>query len=320
MSGTKRTVINEGKLRPTLKRNSLLSHIIQDSGLYVLLLPAIIYAAIFLYAPMGGVVIAFKNYSPVKGIWGSPWVGFKYFEKFLTAYNFKSIFANTIWLSIYSTVAMFPIPIVFALLLNQMRMKKLKSLVQTVSYMPHFISVVVLVGMMNVFFSPSTGLVNNIIEKFGGQAVYFMGEAKLFRHMYVWTSVWQDMGRTAIIYIAALTGIAAELHEAAMVDGASKLQRTFYIDLPGIMPTAVIMLILNVGRMLSIGFEKAFLMQNPLNLETAEIISTYVYKVGLLNAQFSLSTAVGLFNSAISLVLVLLVNFVAGKLSDTSLF
>lgn len=309
------------KKKPVINRKNLFwSHLVRDAGLYLLLAPAILYVLIFLYRPMVGVLIAFEDYKPTKGIFGSAWVGLKWFNKFLTNYNFTTIFLNTLILSLYSLLASFPIPILFALLLNQMRFRRVKKLVQTVSYMPHFISVVVLVGMMNVFLSPSNGLINVIIKMMGGQAVYFMGEAGLFRHVYVWTSVWQDMGRTAIIYIAALTSIEQDQHEAAMVDGASKFQRTIYIDLPGIMPTAVIMLILNLGRVMSIGFEKAYLMQNPLNLETAEIISTYVYKVGLLQAQFSLSTAVGLFNSVINLVLVLIVNFAAGKLSETSLF
>lgn len=319
MSGTKSAALRKEK--PVINRkNQFWAHLVRDSGLYVLLAPAIIYVLVFLYRPMVGVLIAFEDYKPTRGIFGSKWVGLKWFTKFLTNYNFTTIFFNTLILSLYSLLASFPIPIIFALLLNQMRFRRVKKLVQTVSYMPHFISVVVLVGMMNVFLSPSNGLINVIIKLMGGQAVYFMGEARLFRHVYVWTSVWQDMGRTAIIYIAALTSIEQDQHEAAMVDGASKFQRTIYIDLPGIMPTAVIMLILNLGRVMSVGFEKAYLMQNPLNLETAEIISTYVYKVGLLQAQFSLSTAVGLFNSLISLVLVLIVNFAAGKMSDTSLF
>ena len=292
----------------------------RDAGLYLLLLPAVLYALIFLYAPMGGVLIAFKDYSPTKGIFGSPWAGLKYFQRFLTAYNFKQIFLNTVFLSVYNLAAQFPIPIIFALLLNQMRFKRLKKVVQTVSYAPHFISTVVLVGMLNVFLSPSTGVVNAIIKSMGGEAVYFLGKASLFRPVYVWSSVWQDMGRSAIIYIAALTSIEQELHEAAMVDGASKFQRTLYIDIPGIMPTVVIMLILNLGRIMTVGFEKAYLMQNTLNITASEIISTYVYKVGLLNAQFSLSTAIGLFNSVISCVLVVTVNFIARRLGDTSLW
>ncbi len=302
------------------KSRKIWAHIKQDGGLYLLLLPAVLYALIFLYAPMGGVLIAFKDYSPVKGILGSPWVGLKYFEKFFNAYNFKQIFFNTLSLSVYNLVAQFPIPIFFALLLNQMRQRRFRKVVQTVSYAPHFISMVVLVGMLNVFLSPSTGIVNILIKSLGGEAVYFLGKADLFRPVYVWSGVWQDTGRSAIIYIAALSSIEQELHEAAMVDGASKLQRTIYIDIPGIMPTAVIMLILNLGRVMSVGFEKAYLMQNTLNIASSEIISTYVYKVGLLNAQFSLSTAIGLFNSVISCVLVVFVNFIARRYSDTSLW
>lgn len=302
------------------KSRKIWAHIKQDGGLYLLLLPAVLYVLIFLYAPMGGVLIAFKDYSPVKGIFGSPWVGLKYFERFLNAYNFEQIFVNTLSLSAYNLVAQFPIPIIFALFLNQMRQRRFKKVVQTVSYAPHFISMVVLVGMLNVFLSPSTGIVNIIIKSLGGDAVYFLGKADLFRPVYVWSGVWQDTGRSAIIYIAALSSIDQELHEAAMVDGASKLQQTLYIDIPGIMPTAVIMLILNLGRIMSVGFEKAYLMQNTLNISTAEIISTYVYKVGLLNAQFSLSTAIGLFNSVISCVLVVSVNYIARRFSDTSLW
>ena len=302
------------------KSRKIWAHIKQDGGLYLLLLPAVLYALIFLYAPMGGVLIAFKDYSPTKGIFGSPWVGLKYFIKFFNAYNFNQIFFNTLSLSVYNLVAQFPIPILFALLLNQMRHRRFRKVVQTVSYAPHFISMVVLVGMLNVFLSPSTGIVNVLIKSLGGDAVYFLGKADLFRPVYVWSGVWQDTGRSAIIYIAALSGIEQELHEAAMVDGASKLQRTLYIDIPGIMPTAVIMLILNLGRIMSVGFEKAYLMQNTLNIAASEIISTYVYKVGLLNAQFSLSTAIGLFNSVISCVLVVSVNYIARRYSDTSLW
>ncbi len=289
-------------------------------GLYLLLLPAVVYALVFLYLPMVGVVIAFEEYSPTKGFFGSPWVGIKYFKKFFESYNFWQIFYNTVTLSFFSLLATFPIPIVFALLLNQMRTKHLKKVVQTVSYAPYFISTVVLVGMMSVFLSPSTGIVNIVIKMLGGDPVYFMGKPELFRPIYVWTSVWQTTGRSAIIYIAALTGVSMDLHEAAMVDGASKLQRTIHIDVPGILPTAIIMLILNLGQIMSIGFEKAYLMQNNLNITASEIISTYVYKIGLLGAQFSFSTAIGLFNSVIGFVLVILVNTAAKKLGETSLW
>ena len=289
-------------------------------GLYLLLLPAVIYALIFLYLPMGGVLIAFKEFSATKSIFGSPWAGTKYFEKFFNSYNFWQIFYNTISLSFYSLIANFPIPIIFALLLNQMRTKRLKKVIQTVSYAPFFISTVVMVGIMSVFLSPSTGIINVVIKMLGGTPVYFMGKAELFRPIYVWTSVWQTTGRSAIIYIAALTGVSMDLHEAAMVDGATKLQRTLHIDIPGILPTAIIMLILNLGQIMSVGFEKAYLMQNNLNITASEIISTYVYKIGLLGAQFSFSTAIGLFNSVIGFVLVVSVNTAAKKLGETSLW
>lgn len=288
--------------------------------LYLLLLPTLVYIAIFLYGPMGGVLIAFKDYTPSRGILKSPWAGLKYFYKFFSTYNFWDIFWNTISLSLYNLSANFPIPIIFALLLNQMRTKRFKKFVQTVSYAPHFISVVVLVGMLSVFLSPSTGIVNVIIRMFGGESVYFMGREELFQPIYVWSGVWQHTGQSAIIYIAALTGISQELHEAAMADGATKLQRTIHIDIPGIMPTAITMLLLNLGRIMSVGFEKALLMQNSLNIMKSEIISTYVYKMGLLGAQFSFSTAVGLFNSVIGCLMVVLVNAIARNLGDTSLW
>lgn len=302
-----------------LARNSR-SSFKRNWGLYLLLVPAVVYALIFLYIPMVGVLIGFEEYSPTKGIFGSPWAGFKYFSKFFNSYNFWQIFYNTISLSLYSLIANFPIPIIFALLLNQMRTKHLKKVVQTVSYAPFFISVVVLVGMMGVFLSPSTGIVNVVIKMLGGTPVYFMGKPELFRPIYVWTTVWQTTGRSAIIYIAALTGVSMELHEAAMVDGATKLQRTLHIDIPGIMPTAIIMLILNLGQIMSVGFEKAFLMQSSLNITASEIISTYVYKIGLQGAQFSFSTAIGLFNAVIGFVLVVTVNTAAKKLGETSLW
>ena len=227
-------------------------------GLYLLLLPALVYALIFLYLPMVGVVIAFTDYSPTKGFFGSPWVGIKYFKKFFESYNFWQIFYNTVALSFYNLIATFPIPIIFALLLNQMRLRSLKKVIQTASYAPYFISVVVLVGMMNVFFSPSSGIVNVVIKTLGGTPVYIMGKPELFRPIYVRTNVWQTTGRSAIIYIAALTGVSMDLHEAAMVDGANKLQRTLHIDIPGILPTAIIMQNHNLGQIKSIGIENAY--------------------------------------------------------------
>lgn len=291
-------------------------------GLYVLLLPTLIYVAVFLYGPMYGVLIAFKEFNSRLGITGSPWAQpiLKYFSRFFTAYNSWRLIKNTLTLSIYTLVAAFPIPIIFALLLNQMTGKWFKKIVQTVSYAPHFISVVVLVSMLNVFLAPSNGIVNILIKQLGGQPVYFMGTESMFKHIYVWSGIWQSTGWSSIIYVASLAGVSPELHEAAIMDGASKRQRIWFVDLPSIMPTAVTMLILNTGNIMSLGFEKAFLMQNNLNSASSEIIATYVYKVGILNGQFSFSTAIGLFNSVICCLMVLLVNWISRKATESSLW
>ena len=289
-------------------------------GLYLLAAPTLIYVAIFLYGPMFGIIIAFEDFSPIKGFFGSPFVGLKHFKAFFNAYNFWEIFTNTLTLSLYNLAANFPVPIIFALLLNQVNSRRFKKVVQTVSYAPYFISTVVLVGMLSVFLSPQTGIVNVFIKLAGGQAVYFLGKPELFQHIYVWSGVWQNTGQAAIIYIAALTNISQDLHEAAMVDGATKLQRVFHIDIPGMMPTAITMLLLNMGRVMSLGFEKAYLMQNTLNRSASEIISTYVYTIGLQNSEFSYATAIGLFNAVINFALVVLVNKISRKFTDTSLW
>lgn len=288
--------------------------------LYVFLLPALVCLILFSYVPMYGVQLAFKEYNPVQGILGSPWVGFDHFTRFFNSYQFKQLLVNTIALSLYSLVVGFPIPVILALALNHVKNSKYKKLVQTVTYAPHFISVVVLVGMVQIFFSVNGGLINSIIQLFGGEPVLFMGKVEYFRDIYVWSGIWQGMGWSAVIYLAALSGVSPELHEAATVDGATKLQRVWNIDLPTILPTIVIMLILNFGSVMSIGFEKAFLMQNPLNMGHSEIIATYVYKMGLLNAEYGFSTAVGLFNSVINAVLLISVNKIADKLGQESIF
>ena len=294
--------------------------ILQNWGLYLLLLPTLLYVIIFHYGPMYGVLIAFKDFSAGLGIMGSKWVGFKHFTKFLGSYNFWSLLKNTLTLSVYSLIAGFPIPIIFALFLNYVGNRKLQKSIQTISYAPHFISTVVLVGMLSVFLSPSTGLVNILLRTLGLTPVLFMGSAPLFKHIYVWSGIWQGTGWASIIYIASLAGISPELHEAAIVDGANKLRRIWHIDIPGIMPTAITLLILNTGSIMSVGFEKAFLMQNSLNLESSEIISTYVYKVGLLGAQFSYSSAVGLFNSVVGFILIIAVNYISKKQADISIW
>jgi len=288
--------------------------------LYILLLPALLYLIIFQYIPMYGVVIAFKEFNPSQGILGSPWAGMRHFQTFFESYVFKDVLINTLKLSVYSLVISFPIPIVFALLLNQIRNRFVKRFVQTVTYAPYFISTVVLVSMLNVFLAPSTGFINNLITLFGGESINFMASPDWFRTIYISSGIWQTMGFSAIIYLAALSGVNPELHEVATVDGATKLRRIWHIDLPSIMPTIVILLILGVGNIMSVGWEKAFLMQQGMNLPVSEIISTYVYKIGLLNAQYSLATSIGLFNSVINFTLLIITNYVSRRLSENSLW
>ena len=289
--------------------------------LYIFLLPAVIMVAIFCYAPMYGVLMAFQNYSPSKGILGSPWVGFEWFERFFNMPRFWQILGNTLTLSVYSLIVGFPIPIILAVLINSVESNRFRRVTQTVTYMPHFISTVVLVGMITVFLSPRSGFLNHMLEMFGAaEDTYYMGVAEYFPHIYVWSGVWQDMGWNSIIYLAALTGVDQALHEAAQADGATKLQRIWHIDLPAIIPTMVILLILNVGSIMSVGYEKVFLMQNDLNIMSSEVISTYVYKIGLTQQQFSYSAAIGLFNNVINFILLITVNKISAKLSGSSLW
>lgn len=286
---------------------------------YLLILPAIIYVIVFNYFPMYGIQIAFKNYKMSLGIMASKWVGFKHFESFFNSYYFWTLLKNTLILSLYGLFVAFPMPIFISLILNELR-GRYKNVVQTILYAPHFISTVVLIGMVNIMFSPSTGVVNTIIEMLGGERIYFLGEPQYFRHLYVWSGIWQGLGWNAIIYLAALAGVDPELHEAAEIDGASRLQRIRYINLPCITPTIIIMLILRIGSIVSVGYEKAFLLQTELNLDVSELISTYVYKRGIVNTNYSFSTAVGLFNNIINVTLLLIANKISSKVSDTSLF
>ena len=288
--------------------------------LLLLLLPALILLLVFSYGPMYGVLMAFKDYSSVKGIWNSPWVGLKHFQRFVTANNFPTLLRNTLTISIYSLIAGFPLPIVFALMLNKLKSKKFKGFTQTASYAPYFISTVVLVGMMRIFFAPETGIVNNVIMSLGGSDFDFFASGSAFKHLYVWSDVWKNIGWGSIIYVAALSNINPELYESAKVDGANTLKTILHIDLPGILPTIITLLILNTGNLMSVGFEKAYLMQTTLNTEFSEIISTYVYKVGIKGAQFSFSTAVNTFNSIINCILLIIVNKVAQSTGETSLW
>lgn len=295
-------------------------------GLYLLLLPTLVYVLVFLYGPMGGILIAFEDYKAAKGIFGSTFVGFKHFAKFFSAYNCWELIRNTLILSLYTLLAGFPLPIVFALMINNMRSTRGQNFVKTVSYAPHFISVIVLIGMLNIFMAPSSGIVVNILNQLRAltglppETLGWLTDPDAFPHLYVWSGIWQELGWGSIIYLAALAGISPDLYEAASMDGATRLQKIWHIELPGIMPTMVTLLILNTGNLLSVGFEKALLMQNNMNITRSEIISTYVYHVGLNSAQYSYSTAIGLFNSIINLVLLLIVNKAANRLAEVSLW
>jgi putative aldouronate transport system permease protein len=287
---------------------------------YVLLLPAFAYIFIFNYMPMYGVQIAFKNFMANRGIWKSPWVGFMHFKRFFMSPDFLSLVWNTIILSIYQLVVGFPIPIIIALLINQCGSLGFKKFVQNVMYAPHFISIVVMVGMMQVMMSPRSGVINTIITLLGNDPVFFFGQERYFRHLYVWSGIWQSTGFNSIIYISVLAGVSQEMHEAAIVDGATKFKRILYIDLPSIMPTAAILLILSIGQMMSIGFDKVYLMQNSINLPVSEVISTYIYKKGILDTDYSFSSAVGLFNNVINFTLLIMVNKISRKLTGSSLW
>lgn len=291
--------------------------------LYVFLLFPIVYILIFAYWPMFGVQIAFRDFNHALGIFHSPWVGLKYFKKFFHSYQCARVIRNTLIISLYSLVARFPIPIILAICIHVLRNEKLKKATQMIVYIPHFISVVVLVGMINQFFNPHVGLYGNIYKMiFKENAADLFAKPTSFLHMFVWSGIWQNMGWDSIIYIAALSSVSLELHEAAQIDGASRLQRVFAIDLPSIMPTIIILLILNVGQIMNLGFEKIYLMQNDINLRLSEVISTYVYKVGISpnGGNYSYATAIGLFNSVVNFILIVIVNKIANRCGETSLW
>ncbi|GBG10980.1 sugar ABC transporter ATPase [Paenibacillus agaridevorans] len=288
-------------------------------GLYLLLLPAVTLLLCFTYKPMYGVIIAFKDFKPALGIMESPWVGLKYFEKFFQSYQFWITIKNTVLISLYS-FAMFPIPIIFAILVNQLRANRYKRVFQTITYMPHFISTIVIAGLMMILLSPGNGLMGNLFRLFGAEAPNVMGSASLFSSIYVWSDVWQHTGWDSIIYLAALSAVSPSLYEAATVDGATRWQKIWYIDIPMLIPTIVTLLILRVGGLLGVGFEKAYLLQNNLNISGSEVISTYVYKIGLLSSQYSFSAAINLFNTLINFALLILVNQIAKKYSENSLW
>lgn len=290
--------------------------------LYALLALPLLYLIVFKYVPMYGAQISFKDFTVAKGIWDSDWVGLKHFDRFVHSYDFGKIMANTLLLNVYNLIAGFPFPLILALGLNYVRVRWFKKTVQMVTYAPHFISTVVMVGMLFELLDPRNGIVNNLLQAFGFEAINFMGNPEYFKSIYVWSGIWQSAGFNCIIFLAALSSIDPSLHEAAVIDGASQRQRMLHIDLPGIVPVAVILLILNMGSMLDVGFEKVLLMQNPLNTRTSEVIDTYVYKVGLVSQamNYSYSAAIGLFKSVIGFLLILAVNQLARKTNQASLW
>lgn len=294
--------------------------LIKHWQLYLIVIPPSLFFLIFKYYPMLNAVLAFKDYNVTKGIWGSPWVGFKHFQLFFENPLFWTLIKNTLLISGYLLLAGFPIPILLALALNEIRGGKFKRFVQLVSFAPYFISTVVMVSIIMLFLAPRLGFVNVAMNALGMDSINFLGQPGMFRSIYVWSDIWQTAGYSAVIFLAALAGVDPSLYEAAKVDGASRFQKIRHIDLPGILPTITIIFILNVGSVMSLGFEKIYLLQNPLNKMNSEIIATYVYQIGLLNANYSFATAVGLFNSCINLILLVVVNRVAKRLSNTSIW
>lgn len=291
----------------------------RDRYLLLLILPVIAFFVIFHYYPMYGVVIAFKDFSISLGIMRSPWVGFRYFEQFFESIFFWRILRNTLLLSVYGLLWGFPIPIIFALILNEFT-GKFKRFVQSVSYLPHFISIVVVAGIMVNILSPQNGLVNNIIEHMGGQSINFLGDPRYFRTVFITSAIWQGFGWNSIIYLAAMTGIDPGLYEASIVDGANRFQQMRHITLPGIRNTIMILLILSIGNLMNVGFERVLLLYSPRTFETADVISTYVYRAGLLSWQYSFAAAVGLFNSIISVVLLVSCNKLSKRISEVSIW
>lgn len=315
--------LNMGTKDPDFKRRQKIykrKMIIQNWQLYLFALPLVAYIIVFAYFPMYGIQIAFKDFNPVDGILGSPWVGFKHFVRFFESYYFWDLIKNTVGISLYSLLAGFPIPIILALSLNEAKDGIFKRTVQTVTYAPHFISVVVMSGIIITFLTPSTGIINFFIQALGFEPISFLTEPGWFKSVFVWSGIWQSTGWGTIIYLAALAGVDPEQHEAATIDGATRWQRIWHINLPAIIPTIIILLILNVGSFLSVGFEKILLLQNALNMGASDVISTFVYRIGLVEGQYSFGAAVDIFNAVINATLLITVNYIARKKSEASLW
>lgn len=302
------------------KKQNLWSIIKSNYQIYMMLIPAILFFVIFCYGPMYGLTIAFKDYNTGLGIMDSPWVGLKHFKRFIHMPVFWNVFKNTLLLSFYHLAINFPIPIIAALMINEVQESFFKKTLQTIIYAPHFISTVIICAMIMLFLSPSAGFVNKIIEFFGGEAINFLAKPDYFKHIYVWSNTWQHTGWSTIIYVAALSGVDSALHESASIDGAGRLRRIWHINLPALRPTIVIQLILCCGSILVSDFEKVLILQKPAIMETADVLSTYVYRIGIQQAQFSLSTAIGFFNSIFNFIILMFANFICRKVGDTSLW
>lgn len=303
-----------------MMKNKVLKFLRKNYQLLLMILPAFLVILFFNYVPMYGLQLAFRKFESSKGLTGGDFVGLEYFRKFMSGAQFGTLIKNTFLISFYSLVAGFPVPIILALIFNQIRNARGKKLIQTIAYVPHFVSTIVLVGMLLVFLSPSSGIAGNIFRMLGKEPINISGDPTYFRLTYVLSDIWQHAGWNSIIYIAALSGIDPQLYEAAKVDGASKWKRIIYIDIPCLIPTIIILLILNAGNIMSVGFEKVFLMQNNLNLNVSEVISTYTYKIGIKNNQISYSSAIGLFNTLINFVFLITVNKISKKTSQTSIW
>lgn len=319
MSIIKSTRSQKGNKLHASPARPLRRRILHSWQLYIMLFPALTWLIIFCYIPMYGILMGFVDYRASDGILHSQWAGLKYFQMFFDSNIFETVLKNTLSISILSLVIGFPIPIIFALLVNQLKSNRLKNVVQTITYMPNFISVVVIVSMLNIFFSPN-GLANNIAHLLGAENTITYADSRSFLPILIGSNIWQGMGFGAIIYLAALSSVSPELYEAARIDGASKLKIILHVDLPCIAPTIIMMFILNLGNLMSVGYEKILLMQSGQNIMSSEIISTYVYKMGITSTQYSYSTAIGIFNSVINFILLITANFVSKKTSSISLF
>jgi putative aldouronate transport system permease protein len=302
-----------------IPRSRAIKTFMEQRSLWIIALPGIAWYAIFAYGPMGGLLMAFENYSPARGLFGGPWVGFKWFSQFFQSQFALQLIRNTLLISVYSIIFSFPVPIILAIMLNEIRSSGYKRFAQSVSYLPHFISTVIVVGMMANFLAPD-GLINNVISILGGQRRQFMAMPQWFRFLYIGSGIWQNAGWNSIIYLAAIAGINAELYEAATVDGASRFRQIFCVTLPCILPTIVILFIMSAGSLLSVGYEKIILMYNTATYETADVINTYVYRRGIGGGEFSFGAAVGMFQSVVNMIVIVSANAISRKVSETSLW